>query len=290
MVSVIIAAHDEEGVLGATLDALLAEPDIDAGQVIVSANGCRDRTAEIAAQRGVTVIDRAEPGKAGALNAADEIATGFPRIYLDADIAVPAGAIAEILARFDHDSRPLAVVPRRRIDTGGSAWPVRAYFAINERLPVFRTGLFGRGLIALSEAGRARFEVFPAMIADDLYVDSQFSEAERLEAAGVEIVVAAPRTTRSLVDRLVRVRRGNSQLRTAARAGEVPVTVRRSDRWSWLRDVVMPEPHLVFAAVPYVLITLIAAQRARRAPGDLGWGQDRSTREGATAHVEGTLS
>ena len=44
MVSVIIAAHNEEGVLGATLDALLAQPGIAADRVIVSANGCRWNT------------------------------------------------------------------------------------------------------------------------------------------------------------------------------------------------------------------------------------------------------
>lgn len=286
MVSVIIAAHNEEGVLGATLDALLAQPGIAADRVIVSANGCRDRTAEVAARHGVVVIDRVEPGKAGALNAADDIADGFPRIYLDADIIVPPGAIGQLLACFDDPSRPLAVVPRRRIDTRASAWPVRAYFAINERLPVFRTGLFGRGLIALSEPGRARFGAFPAMIADDLYVDSQFSESERIEAASVEIVVEAPHTTKSLVDRLVRVRRGNAQMRTAADHGAIQATVRRSDRWAWLRDVVLPQPRLIFAAVPYVIITLVAERRGRRAPGDPGWGQDRSTRGGADPKTE----
>lgn len=281
MVSIVIAAHNEEAVLGATLDALLAEPGVTARCVIVSANGCRDRTADVAAERGVTVVDRVEPGKAAALNAADELAVGFPRIYLDADIIVPPGAIGEIVARFADKTQPLAVVPRRRIDTGSSAWPVKAYFAINERLPVFRTGLFGRGLIALSDVGRARFTTFPAMIADDLYVDSQFNDRERAEATEVEIVVAAPRTTKSLIERLVRVRRGNAQMRAAADAGEIQATVRPADRWSWLRDVVVREPRLVFAAVPYVVITLIAARRGRRAASGSEWGQDRSTRIGA---------
>ncbi|GAA3923380.1 glycosyltransferase [Microbacterium invictum] len=286
MVSVIIAAHNEESVLGATLDALLAQPGVEAASVVVSANGCRDRTAEVAAERGVTVIDRIEPGKAGALNAADDVAQDYPRIYLDADITVPPGAISRLVAHFDETSRPLAVVPRRRIDTSASSWPVKAYFAINERLPVFRTGLFGRGLIVLSEDGRARFGAFPAMIADDLYVDSQFSEAERVEAADVEIVVDAPLTTTNLIDRLVRVRRGNAQMRAAAADGAIEATVRRSDKWSWLRDVVLPDPRLAFAAVPYVFITLKASQRGRRATNGLDWGQDRSTRDTPSANME----
>lgn len=289
-VSLVIAAHNEEGVLGATLDALLAQPHIEAADVIVSANACRDRTVDVARSHGVKVIERAEAGKAGALNAADAIAEGYPRIYLDADIVLPDGAIGRLLQHFDDPSQPQAVVPRRRVDTAGAQWPVKAYFAINDRLPVFRTGLFGRGLIALSETGRARFAAFPVMIADDLFVDAQFGEHERVVAADVEIVVAAPRTTRSLIERLVRVRRGNGQLRAAADRGEVVAAVRRSDRWSWLRDVVLRNPVLIGAAIPYVVITLVATRRARRVPVGEAWGQDRTTRAMPVTPIEGGTS
>ncbi len=57
MVSVIIAAYDEEVVLGATLDALLADaPD---AEVIVVANGCHDDTAGVARRRPGVRVDRA---------------------------------------------------------------------------------------------------------------------------------------------------------------------------------------------------------------------------------------
>ena len=280
MLTVIIAAHNEESVIGACLDALLVQPESAADRIIVCANGCTDRTAEAAAARGVQVIDRRQAGKPGALNAADAIATGYPRVYLDADITVPAGALAAILARFDAAPGALAVVPRRRIETTGRPWPVRAYFSINERLPVFRTGLFGRGLIALSETGRARFGVFPEVISDDLFVDSQYTDDEKTEAEDVVIAVEAPRTTRSLLNRLVRVRRGNAQMRTATAGQEISGAVRQSDRWSWLRDVVARDPHLIPAAVPYVAITLAASLRAKWSTGaEAAWGQDRSTRD-----------
>ncbi|MFB7891615.1 glycosyltransferase [Microbacterium sp. NPDC056044] len=281
MVSVVIAAHNEEGVIGACLDAVRRSVEADA-EIIVSANGCTDRTAEIARDRGALVIDRPEAGKPGALNAADGVATRFPRVYLDADILVPADgvrALAELL-----DAGALAAVPRRRVDTSGRPLTVKAYFAINERLPVFRDGLFGRGMIAVSETGRWRFDAFPAMIADDLFLDSQFSAAEKAEADDVEVVVEAPRTTNALLNRLVRVRRGNAEMRSASATGEVEVAIRESDRWSWLRDVVLRHPHLVFAAIPYVIITLTAARRARRpAAIDGGWGRDDSTRVATSA-------
>lgn len=284
MPSVVIAAHNEESVLGACLDALLAQP-VDPGEVVVVANGCTDATAEVARQRGVVVIDRPEPGKAGALNAGDRAARGFPRIYLDADILVPPGGVAGVLGALDGGT--LAAVPARTLGTDGSTWPVRAYFAVNERLPVFRDGLFGRGMIALSAEGRARFDAFPELVADDLFLDAQFASAHKREQPDVVVTVAAPRTTRDLVRRLIRVRRGNAQLRAAAAAGTVQAHVRPSDRWAWLREVVAPHPRLWPAAVPYVTITAAAALGARRFARSTDWGRDDSTRVAAAESGEG---
>lgn len=275
MVSVIIAAHDEEAVIGRCLDAL-AGGGLPT-QTIVSANGCTDATAEIARSRKATVVEREEPGKAGALNAAERVATGFPRVYLDADILVPPGGIAALVDALDPDRGILAVMPRRHIDVTGRPWPVRAYFRINQRLPVFRTGLFGRGLIVVSDAGRSRFEEFPELIADDLFLDSQFASTEKAEVAAVTVVVEAPRTTRDLVKRLVRVRRGNAEMRRAAVEGGTSAVVRSSDRWSWLRDVVLRHPHLAPDAVAFVSITMLAGYGARRARST-DWGRDESTR------------
>ena len=162
MPSVVIAAHNEENVIGLGLDALLDQQAPEPIEVVVSANGCTDRTVAVATRPGVTVIDRPEPGKAGAINAGDRAAIGFPRIYLDADILVPPGGLAAVLARFDETPQALAVVPRRRLNTVGRPWPVRAYFSINERLPAFQNGLFGRGMIALSAAGPRTVRRVPA--------------------------------------------------------------------------------------------------------------------------------
>ena len=280
MPSIVIAAHNEENVIGRSLDALLGQAASARIGVVVSANGCTDRTAAVATRPGVTVIDRPEAGKAAALNAGDQVAVGFPRIYLDADILMPSGGLAAVLDRLAQSPALLAVVPRRRLNTTGRPWLVRAYFAINERLPAFRHGLFGRGMIALSEQGRARFDAFPTLIADDLFIDSLFSDAEKAEVSGVEVLVEAPFTTRDLIRRLVRVRRGNAEMRAAAAGGTVDARVRPSDRWAWLRDVVLPNPRLVLAAVPYLSITVIAALLARRRnPAGTVWGRDESTRQ-----------
>jgi glycosyltransferase involved in cell wall biosynthesis len=288
MPSVVIAAHNEESVIGACLDALLAQ-GMRPSDVVVVANGCADRTAEVARERGVVVIDLPEPGKAGALNAGDAAAVGYPRIYLDADIVVPPTGVASVLASFERLPAALAAVPRRRVNTTGRAWPVRAYFAVNTRLPAFEEGLFGRGMIALSAEGRSRFAEFPAMVADDLFLDAQFSNAEKVVTPDAEIVVDAP-FTGDLLRRLVRVRRGNAQLRAAAAAGTVEAEVRPSQRWAWLR-VTVGHPSLWASAVTYAVITVIAGGRARRAPdGDVAWGQDTSTRGRSQAASDGRAS
>jgi len=291
MPSVVIAAHNEENVIGHSLDALLAQKDSGLIEVVVSANGCTDRTVARATRPGVIVIDRPEPGKAAALNAGDRAASGFPRLYLDADILVPPGGLAALVSCLAENPHVLAVVPGRRMDTRGRPWTVRAYFSINEKLPAFRTGLFGRGLIVLSEEGRARFDTFPAMIADDLFLDSQFTVAEKMEVRLVEVMVGAPFTTGDLVRRLVRVRRGNAEMRAAGARGGIVVPVRAAARWSWLHDVVLPNPRLVLAAVPYVVISLIAGVLARRRvrPGE-GWGRDDSTRRNLPTSAKEALS
>ena len=287
MPSVVIAAHNEAEVIDTCLNALNSQsvPDLE---VIVVANGCTDRTVEVATRPGVTVIDRPEPGKAGALNAGDAAATKHPRVYLDADIVVPDGGLAALLAALQSSPRPLAVVPRRHLDTTGRPWPVRAYFAVNERLPAFRNGLFGRGMIAVSAEGRSRFGSFPEMIADDLFLDSQFVDTEKAVAEGVEVTVEAPFTTRNLLRRLVRVRRGNAQMRAASADGRITVAVRPADRWAWLREV-RSDPRLVPAAVPYLFLTISAAVLARRpAQGQASWGKDDSTRRKKAGTAEGT--
>ncbi len=284
MTSVVIAAHNEEATIGRCLDALFA-PGSPAGlDVTVVANGCTDATAARAAgYPGVRVLDLPEPGKAGALNAGDRAAVGYPRIYLDADIVLPPGALAAIVATLElpgpDGSVPLAVVPRRLLDLSGRPGLVRAFYAINSRLPAYRDALFGRGVIALSEAGRARFETFPDVVADDLFLDSLFASREKRQADGAVSVVATPRRTGDLVRRLARVRSGNAALRGAARDGQAPTGVRRSRRSSWLRDVVLPRPWLAPAGVCYAAIILSAEVAAKRAARDgVRWGRDESSR------------
>lgn len=277
MTSVVIAAYNEAGVIGRCLDALLADAAPGEFDVTVVANGCTDDTARVAGGRpGVRVVELAEPGKPGALNAGDAVAAGFPRVYLDADIVLSTAGMRAVVRALDGPH--LAATVRRELDLRGRPAAVRAYFAVHNRLPALRSGLFGRGVIALSRAGRARFERFPELVADDLFLDSLFTAGEKKVVETVAARVATPRRTGDLLDRLARVRSGNAGLRAAAARGEVAADVRPSARWSWLRDVVLPRPWLAPAAAVYVGVTLVADRRGRRG-GAAGWARDESSRQ-----------
>jgi glycosyltransferase involved in cell wall biosynthesis len=271
-ISVVIAAHNEAAVIGRCLDALLAGASPGELDVTVVANGCTDDTAAVAAsRRGVRVIDRPEPGKVGALNAGDAVAQGFPRVYMDADIVLPPGALRTLVSGLGDGVH--AVVPRRELDLSGRPLLIRAYYAINSRMPVYARALFGRGVIALSAAGRARFDTFPDVVADDLFLDSLFSWEEKRQVDAVASRIATPRRTRDLIRRLSRVRSGNASIRAQSTG------VRRASRSSWLRDVVLPRPWLAPAGACYAAITLLAAAKARRSPASgTQWARDESSR------------
>ncbi|MDQ0368861.1 glycosyltransferase family 2 protein [Catenuloplanes indicus] len=268
----VIPAHNEAAMLDRCLDRVTG-PGV---QVIVVPNGCTDDTATIARRRGdVHVIELAEGSKTAALNAGDRAATGFPRIYVDGDVVLTPGAVHRLAEALRRTGAPVAI-PRRDLDLTGRPLAVRAYYAIHNRLPAVRTGLFGRGVIALSATGRSRFTEFPAVTADDLFLDSLFRADERVLVDEAAAEVATPRRTADLLRRLRRVRSGNAALR-ASSAG-----TRQSDRWSWLRDVVLREPWLAPAGVIYLGLTVLAAIQARRAPGTT-WERDESSRTGVSA-------
>lgn len=295
--SVVIAAHNEAAALPTTLNSLLSGAGPDEFEVVVVANGCTDDTADVArSYEGVNVLELTDSGKAQAINAAEQLVRSFPRVYLDADIQLTPKDVRRLCSRLagrtlpmGHASvaEPLAVSPARRVVTTGRPLLVRAYYAVNSRLPAFDDALFGRGAVVVSELGRRRFGVFPPALADDLFLDSLFGAHEKRVVPEVEVSVLAPGTTRELLSRLERVRRGNLQLR---RSFEGQLAVRPSRPFSWLAKVVASRPWLTPAAVVYAALTIAAELKARRAGQAQGWGRDRGLRGVDAAGLPGSRS
>jgi glycosyltransferase involved in cell wall biosynthesis len=273
MTSVVIAAHNEGRTIGRCLDALLGGQPDGGLEVVVAANGCSDDTVEAATRPGVTVIDLPHAGKAAALNAAERQVTSFPRVYLDADCVLTADDIALLSAAVHaetHDgAQSLAATARRVVDTAGRPFVVRHYYRMLEWHPAFRGSLFGRGVVVLSERGRSRFADFPAVLADDFFLDSLFTAPEKRVVSEVVSVVGAPSNGAVLVRRLARVRRGNREVRGR---NDTAAGARRVEGWRWLVDAVRAAPASAPSAAVYAAVTAYAIAASLLG---VSWGHDR---------------
>jgi len=216
--AVIIPAHNEAAVLGRTLDALgpvASAPNVD---VIVACNGCTDGTEAIASRYpGVQVVRVEQASKTAALNAADRVTDRWPRIYLDADIELGPDAVRAVFDSLNTGPY-LAARPAYRYDTAGASGSVKAYYRARTRIPANSQGLWGAGVFALTAAGHARLQEFPALTGDDLYVDRLFSPEEKAVLPAPAVVVRTPRSSGALLAVLSRTYRGNAE-----QSGKSPV-------------------------------------------------------------------
>ncbi|MDQ2838624.1 MAG: glycosyltransferase [Actinomycetota bacterium] len=276
--SIVIPAHNEAAGIARLLTGMLAGASAGEFQILVVCNGCTDRTAAIAAGIGpdVTVIEIEQPSKRVALARGDEQAGYLPRIYLDADLELGAADLRALIAAVAEPG-VLAAGPTRSLPRGGVSWPVRAYYGIWEQLPQVRTGLFGRGVIALSEQGHQRVQELPPAMSDDLAISEAFSPAERRIVESASVVIRPPRTVRDLLRRRIRVNTGNAQLdQRAGRGAEAKTGL--GDLLAMVRRRPANLPGvLVFLSVA-VASRLAARRRIRRGDYD-SWLRDESSRQ-----------
>jgi hypothetical protein len=261
MVSVVVPAHNEARVLGRLLGQLVPAGAPDDVDVIVVANGCTDDTAQIAGAGGprVRVLSIPVPSKREALLAGDQAAAGYPRIYVDADVEL---GLADIRALAGALARPgaLAAAPERELALSGASWIVRWYYDVWARLPEVRSGLFGRGVIALSEAGHARVTSLPPLLADDLAASLVFGPDERVIVSGARVVVHVPRTAGDLLRRRVRAAMGVNQVEETESAPGASARTRPQDLLALVRE----EPGLAPEVAVFLAVAVLARRRARR--------------------------
>ncbi|MGA8787919.1 MAG: WecB/TagA/CpsF family glycosyltransferase [Paenarthrobacter sp.] len=224
--AVIIPAHNEASVIARTLQSLEGVIAGGAVEVIVACNGCTDGTESVASGfQGVRVLQVAAASKAAALNAADQVAERWPRLYLDADIEVSTEAVHAVLASLG-EGQLLAARPAFRYDTEGASFLVRSYYRARARIPSNAQGLWGAGAYALGRAGHDRLGGFPVLTGDDYYVDRLFSGVEKAVLPTVPVVVRTPRTRSALMAVLRRTYRGNAEQDGQEAAAATSRTVR----------------------------------------------------------------
>ncbi|CAL8968638.1 N-acetylglucosaminyldiphosphoundecaprenol N-acetyl-beta-D-mannosaminyltransferase [Propionicimonas sp. T2.31MG-18] len=280
--SVVIPAHNEASVLSSTLQRIADDPLAPALEVAVVANACTDDTADIAraflpSVPGLVVVETEVPGKANALNLGDEAVSAFPRIYLDADIVLGPDALGGMVDALAVDA-PVAGSPDIEFDLDGADRWVREYYRMFERLPYVTDDLVGLGVYGLSEAGRGRFDEFPDVLADDLYIQRLFTPQERVRTPG-RFAVRTPRRWRELVKVRTRVDRGNAQLATTTEPGAGFERTSGASVKALARALAV-QPGLLPAATVYVGTTIAARVRSRLSD-DYSWGRDESTRQPA---------
>lgn len=191
--SIIIPAHNEEAWIGYCLDALFKSKRVDETEVIIVANGCEDRTAEIARRYqvlaeelgwGLQVIELAEGNKLRALNAGEAAASGRVLVYLDADVRVSDYVIFQMVRVLDKEEPAWA---SGQMQMAAASSVSRAYARFWMKTPFMSESVPGSGLFAMNRAGRARWAKFPDIISDDMFARLQFAPRERIAVPGTYI-------------------------------------------------------------------------------------------------------
>jgi len=277
--SVVIPAHNEELGLPGLLRLLVDPPSDALLDIVVVCNGCTDRTATVAREFGqaIRVVETPVPSKAAALKLGDSVAKYFPRVYVDADVLLDAKALATLVDALVGEVE--ASAPARVLDTSGSTLLVRMYYRFWQHLPQVQSGLFGRGVIALSAGGHERIARLPRVLADDLVVSEAIPVAARQIVERAEVVIHTPSTWRGLVRRRVRVAVGTSQAEREGLTGGHA----RTTRATMLR-IVRHDPTLLADSLIFAGTAVLARAAARRQirKGDFEtWQRDDSSRAGS---------
>ncbi|SDS07655.1 glycosyltransferase [Microterricola viridarii] len=271
--SIIIAAHNEQAVIGRTLQALeqfAAAADVE---VFVVCNGCTDQTAAIS--RGFAfahVIELDVASKTAALREGDRLAQTGPRIYLDADVVLSSRAARAVFDALAGET--LAGRPPHHFDTSRASWPVRRWYWVRARLPSIAGALWGAGCYALSTNGRARFGEFPEIVSDDLFIDALFAREEIAIVSTDPVIVTTPRRTADLVRILQRSYRTQTEV---ARPG-LAVSEGQRGQLNDLRRLLRQQPLRLVDVGVYLTIVSYSRLRAKTARGS-AWERDSSSRE-----------
>ena len=100
MVSFIVPAHNEQALIGGTIDAITRAMHgrDESHEIIVAADGCTDETGAISAAKGATVVAHDRRQIAATRNLGARGARGDLLIFVDADTRIPSDSVAQAIA------------------------------------------------------------------------------------------------------------------------------------------------------------------------------------------------
>lgn len=227
--TVIIAAHNESYNIASTLNQLInSNVDNDdrtqntknqpskyqTTQIIVVCNGCSDGTEQVVRDDfpQVHCLSISQASKALAIRHAESFNPGFPRLYLDADIGMNMKDVDRLIELGRESKKPRLIIPASVINTKKSSNWVKSFYHVWYLTPHVQRSGYGAGAYLINHAARARFGLWPELMADDTFIRQRFEVNEIYIEKNIKVKVNAPRTLWSLIKVKTRTKYGNIEL------------------------------------------------------------------------------
>jgi cellulose synthase/poly-beta-1,6-N-acetylglucosamine synthase-like glycosyltransferase len=275
--SIIIPAHNEATVVARTLESIAANKLDRPLQIVVVANGCTDRTAEVVRRFAgqVELVETPVGSKTHALNLGDRVAKYDLRAYLDADIELSDNALQTVVDAFKDPAVRLAM-PRAKHTYRGRNPFLAGYYKIWRSMPYVRKGAMGGGFYAIDKELRSRFREFPTLTADDKFMRNLAKPHERRVVDGCFATVTMPQTFGDLLKVKTRWTYGNLELA----ALRPDLNNNDQNKHEGALKYLLPRPWLWIHVPAFVFVYVYAqfAARKRFAAKQAVWERDESSR------------
>jgi cellulose synthase/poly-beta-1,6-N-acetylglucosamine synthase-like glycosyltransferase len=279
---IVVPVRDEERTLSQTVPALLATAKGENARIVWVCNGCRDGSARVIRQLAgpaAEVIEITMPGKTLALQAGDEALDTqdlFPRMYLDADTVLRPGDLGRLLHPLRTGQADL-VAATHAFDLSEASSVSAAIARCWLALP-FARGAAVLGAVCISRSGRAHWEGWPRITADDLFMSATVPSDRQNMVADALATTRPPSSFSGWVRMRARWLRGERELRALglhppAAAGQ---------RWHLLSRLF--RLHTFPGAFAFCLARLLAVPLAW-CQADVSWRPDRRARNEGVPRV-----
>lgn len=186
-VSMVVAAYNEAGSIGAKVENILAgDYPLELLQIIVVSDGSTDATADEARRAGgdaVEVIELERVGKADALNAGVARATGDILVFSDANSMLAADALRRLVRPF-ADVEVGGVAGDQRYEPGSDASGERRYWDLDRALKVAESRA-GNTISATGALYAIRHDLFTPVVSG---VTDDFATSTAVICAGRRLV------------------------------------------------------------------------------------------------------
>jgi cellulose synthase/poly-beta-1,6-N-acetylglucosamine synthase-like glycosyltransferase len=276
-IAVLIPAHNEDAVIGATLQTLLPTMP-PGGRVVVVADNCSDKTAAIVRENGAEVLERFDCTRRGKGFALDfgihhlQLDPPEAVVFLDADCRVSPNTVSLLAAAAIATERPVQGLNLCDPDPSGSALQLASGLAFRFKNLVRTLGLVRlAGLNHLTGTGMAlpwplveQAKLAAGNVVEDMQLGIDFALAGKPALFLPESRVDSPLPQKAAAARTQRTRWEHGHLKTllvqSPRLLGLSITHRRLDLfWLALDLAIPPLSLLVVTLTAITLFTLLTA-------------------------------